>query len=427
MAERAKPTRQTKTTKPIEVREGNTKLRIYRGTVKKGGKGYPQFTLCYYEGGSRHRKTFADLDEAKTEAGKVASRLEQGHRDVLKLTNADQHTYAVACRELKATGIPLLDAIRQYVAAVKALPTGSSVIEAAKEYSKRHTSNAKRRTVAEVVAEFYAAKEKDGVSAGYMRTLRYHLNPFAEQFKNQISAVMSGDMDTWLRGLGHSQRTRKNAAVSLVTLFKFARGCGYLPKNTPTEAESITKQKTVRGGKIGILTPDQLQKILTAADTDEKRIYFALGAFTGIRAAELARLDWQDVGLARRFVTIEADKAKTATRRLVPICDALAEWLRPYAKRKGLIFPSKRAAERLIEWAGKIIGGWPKNALRHSFISYRVAETQNVNQTALEAGNSPKIIFSNYRELVEPADAAKWFAIKPPGQPGNVVSMEAVA
>ena len=48
---------------------------------------------------------------------------------------------------------------------------------------------------------------------------------------------------------------------------------------------------------------------------------------------------------------------------------------------------------------------WKKNALRHSFISYRVADTQNVAQVALEAGNSPAIIFAHYRELVRPAEA----------------------
>jgi len=42
-----------------------------------------------------------------------------------------------------------------------------------------------------------------------------------------------------------------------------------------------------------------------------------------------------------------------------------------------------------------------------------VAQTQNVAQVALEAGNSPRVVFSNYRELVRPADAAKWFGIAP--------------
>ena len=34
-------------------------------------------------------------------------------------------------------------------------------------------------------------------------------------------------------------------------------------------------------------------------------------------------------------------------------------------------------------------------------------------QVALEAGNSPQIIFKNYRELVRPAEAKAWFGIEP--------------
>ena len=38
---------------------------------------------------------------------------------------------------------------------------------------------------------------------------------------------------------------------------------------------------------------------------------------------------------------------------------------------------------------------------------------QNTAQVALEAGNSPRMVFSNYRELVRPAEAEKWFAVTP--------------
>jgi hypothetical protein len=36
-----------------------------------------------------------------------------------------------------------------------------------------------------------------------------------------------------------------------------------------------------------------------------------------------------------------------------------------------------------------------------------------VAQVALEAGNSPQMIFQHYRELVRPEAAKAWFAIKP--------------
>jgi hypothetical protein len=51
--------------------------------------------------------------------------------------------------------------------------------------------------------------------------------------------------------------------------------------------------------------------------------------------------------------------------------------------------------------------------MRHSFISYRLADIQNVAQVALEAGNTPQMIFKHYRELVRPADAKKWFSVTP--------------
>ena len=60
---------------------------------------------------------------------------------------------------------------------------------------------------------------------------------------------------------------------------------------------------------------------------------------------------------------------------------------------------------------------WKHNALRHSFISYRVADTSDVPKVALESGNSPAMIFAHYRELVTPADAKSWFAIVPEAKP----------
>ena len=43
---------------------------------------------------------------------------------------------------------------------------------------------------------------------------------------------------------------------------------------------------------------------------------------------------------------------------------------------------------------------------------------------ALEAGNSPQIIFQHYRELVRPKDAKSWFSIAP-GTDGKIVYLEA--
>ena len=56
---------------------------------------------------------------------------------------------------------------------------------------------------------------------------------------------------------------------------------------------------------------------------------------------------------------------------------------------------------------------WVKNGLRHSFCSYRLAQTSDAAKVALEAGNSPTMIFRHYRELVTPDQAQEWFSIRP--------------
>lgn len=61
------------------------------------------------------------------------------------------------------------------------------------------------------------------------------------------------------------------------------------------------------------------------------------------------------------------------------------------------------------------------NGLRHSFISYRLADIQNAPQVELEAGNSPAMIFKHYRELVTREDAVQWFGIRPVAAPRNVI------
>jgi hypothetical protein len=53
------------------------------------------------------------------------------------------------------------------------------------------------------------------------------------------------------------------------------------------------------------------------------------------------------------------------------------------------------------------------NGLRHSFCSYRLAITKSAAQVSLEAGNSPKMLFESYRELVTEKAAQEYFGIFP--------------
>ena len=61
-------------------------------------------------------------------------------------------------------------------------------------------------------------------------------------------------------------------------------------------------------------------------------------------------------------------------------------------RQKGEVPPGAETAE--IE--GWEPFAWRHNALRHSFVSYRLATIQNTAQVALEAGNRPQMIFHHY-------------------------------
>ena len=66
---------------------------------------------------------------------------------------------------------------------------------------------------------------------------------------------------------------------------------------------------------------------------------------------------------------------------------------------------------------------WKANALRHSFISYRLAETRNAPQVSMEAGNSVAIVNKHYRELVKSPQAKAWFNVRPE-RPANIIDVE---
>ena len=93
----------------------------------------------------------------------------------------------------------------------------------------------------------------------------------------------------------------------------------------------------------------------------------------------------------------------------------MALFLKDVGQASGPVWPnSEPFLFDLMPDAGKDSGvKWRHNALRHSFISYRVAKIKNVNEVAMEAGNSPDMVFKHYRELVTETEADAWFGVTP--------------
>ena len=266
-------------------------------------------------------------------------------------------------------------------------------------------------SIRDVVEEMISAKRGDGLSRRYIETLRSHLHRFAEVFGGTIGTARAADIEGWLRGLQVQARARNNIRGSIVTLFRFAQKRDYLPRGVATEADEVAKAKA-RCGNIGILLPDQLALTLSSARQD-LRLFLVLGAFTGMRSSEILRLEWSEVNFKRGHILVAPEKAKTATRRLVPISANLPEWLNPYRHAQGPLFRTRRIADQAIACAKANHIVWPNNALRHSYATYRLALTADAARVALEMGNSPQKLMTNYRELADPEEAQRWFSIAP--------------
>jgi integrase len=372
------------------VKVGNTVVKIYHW---KGKSGYEQFKVAYRADGQRKRETFGSLAKAKARANEIAVMIERGERDALKLTNADRSTYLHALRLLEPMSVPLHVAVEEYVA-----------------NAQRKPSACPNKLVADVVAELLEDKKTHGASVRYIQSLRQSLNRFAQRFHTNIGSITARLIEQWLASLNVGPRSRNNHRMSLITLFRYARKHGYLPRDQQTEADLVDKVKD-HGKNIEILTPSQMTRLMAKA-RGQTALYLALAGFAGIRAAELLRLEWKD--FRRDTIEVAKEKSKTATRRLVPILSNLADWLRPYRQSSGKLFSGK--ADKQARVFGKDVlklKRWPQNALRDSFASYRLTATADAARTALELGNSPAKLFSNYRELADEHDAAAWFAISP--------------
>jgi len=410
---------------PMEVKQGSVVVKIYRVE----NKGRNSFTVSYHADGRRRLKMFAEFDEALAEAKSKANVLSRGELDALHLRSEDARVYVYCVQMAKSTGLPLDLLVKDAVEAVKVVDGKVSLLEMAKEFKRRHMHELPNKLLPDAVDEMLKIKETDGTSDADQKVLKVYLKQLKEKFHCQLRSVTTGQLSDYFRDLNVSPRSKNNARATVGAFFTFCKERGWLPRDH--EGVSLVQKFKERPTDITIYSPWEVTQFLRFA-RKELVPFVAIGAFAGLRTAEIGRLDWSEVRLKERFIEIKASKAKTGSRRLVPISDNLAMWLKPHVQEHGRAVPFDNMAKQIgwlvedtnagLKEAAKEAGEdpekarlvkWKKNALRHSFISYRVAETQDVAAVALEAGNSPQIIFEHYRELVRLKEAKEWFGLTP--------------
>jgi integrase len=395
----------------VEIGTGPCRVKIYTVNRKDG---YPMYSLYWKEGGQRKFRHLACQEEARLIAQQVTVRLANGFDTGNEATKRNLEMLR-HCENLAAGfGVTLTAAMDEWVSARRTAGE-IPIADAVRFYAANRADLVAIRTTVQVADEFVASRQSSGVSDAYVRSARHNLKKFTDRVKGNITDIAVGDINRFLAGLdGLGPVSRNTIRRNLITMFSFAKKQGYLHPDRKTAAELSESFKVPDNG-IEIFTPDEMRRILMAANARILPL-IAIGGFAGIRSAEILRLDWEDIKWDRGHIEIAGSKAKTAARRLVPLTDNLKAWLAPWRAETGKIMSISDYSGALNDTGmkAKIPGGWRQNALRHSFISYRVAETGDVARTSLEAGNSPKMIFRHYREIVEGEAAKAWFSIMPP-------------
>lgn len=301
-------------------------------------------------------------------------------------------------------------------------PHGKTLTDAVSFYLKHLEAVSRSVSLEQALAELIENRKANGTTKQYCADLHWRINRFIRAFPKRTAAeITTRDIDDWLAGLKLAPVTRNTFRRDLRTLFSFCCTRHYCPDNPAIQSSRAKEIET----EIGILSVAEVTRILTAA-SEETLPFWAIGAFAGLRRAEILRLDWSEIDFESGLIEVKANKAKTARRRLVTILPNLKAWLAPYAGRFGPVCPNN-LRKRLIEdrERAKLQRGWPNNALRHSFGSYHLAHFKDAPALALQMGNSPDMIFRHYRELVKPKDAERYWAIQPAATNTELVAFSA--
>ena len=394
----------------------NQVIPIYFTPDTKNGKTYESFTYSYVQNGKRTRRRAKTLADAESAARKVAEQLADGTGQIRTLKSAEVLDFVSAERILhRHPDKTLTEIVAEWETATAALKGIGRISDAVAEFLKAsRKATLPEILVSDLLVKFIEAKQREGLSEYYLGDIERKLTRFATCFRVNISTIEPEDISAWLTR-NASGRNANNLRTSVGTLFSFARDNGFLPRESTTAAALVKRYKE-KPSAIGIYTPEELRRILSG--TTERWIpMIAIAALAGIRTSEIFRLDWKDIKLSRGIITIHAANAKTSSRRIVPIVPALLEWLKPCEQTSGEVSPSFTNLNALCRGVAAVChaaGVAPqRNGFRHSFASYRLATQKSADSVALEMGNSPRKLFTNYREIVTEEDGAAWFDVRP--------------
>lgn len=364
--------------------------------------------ITHFADGRRPRERYRTLAEANTAFALKAAAISRDGADV---------SVAADSADLRA--------IHEFRAAVADWPTKPSVETALRFYVEHQRLLKVAGTVQEAVDARIEDAYRRKLSKRSQNDLRLRLGRFARDFGTRsLASVASEEIQRWIQSEAHHPKTMANLKLAVSSIFAPARTSGQISHNPV----ALVKLPKVVSGDIGTITAQQLAAILEAAP-QRSRAALAIQGLAGIRLSEVQKLDWAQVSLNHRLITVTARGAKTASRRHVPICDSLLAWITPLHRGQGMVAESEDILRNDSAKARRAAGikAWPANALRHTAASAWCCLEHDVSKVAAWLGNSPAVIHQHYRALLTHEQATAWFNVRPPASSTGTVVQFSVA
>jgi len=167
-----------------------------------------------------------------------------------------------------------------------------------------------------------------------------------------------------------------------------------------------------KGARTEFLGQNEIDRLLKKA-SDDLRPILVMALHTGMRRGEIFNLQWRDVDLANRVITVR--ESKSGKKRTIPIDETLYSILRGLPSRftKGLVFPAPKSPKDgkqkvrhdvKREFNDAVAKAEIKNFrfhdLRHTFASHLVMRSMPSQPRIIERGPIKTLDTANQTDTV---------------------------
>jgi integrase len=350
--------------------------------------------------GRRQELFFPTKADATTECETLKARKDNFGISLTAMTPARIAAAAEAYKLLDPHGIDLMDAVRSHLQVV----------------------NERAASVTFEAAFDRFAELKQTKSTKYRQEIRQTKAKFEPVLGKLICDVSAQQLEPILDTLPAASRNAKMRRLRSIFNLSIKRGW-MLPGTNPIARLDFADG---RHKEVEVIPVRQVTKMLNHALKNDLELlpFLTLGFFCGIRPeGELQKIEWRDIDLADRIVTIRPEVSKTHRRRFPEISENAVAWLEIYRRRGGRtegrvisFSPSVLRTKRRANWkaaAGKK-ARWIQQGMRHSFCSNWLAIHEDINKLVLQSGHdSVDTMWRSYHKGVKKAQAEKFWAIVP--------------